>query len=295
MANDKSFSNYKASPILSVVVMSLAFMTTAQADQEVCRDQTTCAVGAASAGAAAATTVYSIKKFNEALAIERNGTIYLQNFGKEPQPFDSSLAERVTKEISEGDRVTIRYELNEFASRKHHISRLTKEAEQLNRQILTHKAESHPPSLRSGTARGALRASTYSAILSHQAEAEALQRELDRKLNEIERIKSGGEIKPVVINETFDPKKQSLNSWLNSKADQGHRIVYLKKVSAATIAAAAKVRQLGKAGIAGAALATGALVGAMVENAQDTELEDGEKQESEADQPTQFHRPPSTK
>lgn len=295
MSADKFFSNYKPSPIFSVVVMSLAFMSTGQAEQEICRDQTSCTVGLASAGAGAATTVYSIKKFNEALAIEKSGTIYLYNFGKEPQPFDSRLAERATKEISDGDRVTIRYELNESASRQHHISRLTKEAEDLNRRILVHRAESHPPSLRSGAARGALRASTHATIIGHQREADVLQKELDSKLQEIDRIKSGGQIKPVVINETFDPKKQSLYAWLNNKADQGHRIVYLKKVSAATIAAAAKVRQLGKVGIAGAALATGALVGAMVENAQDPSSEELDKEEDETDQPTQYSRPGETK
>lgn len=103
-----------------VEAQTLLDRATSNYDKVDCKQNTDCKTTAGAAVASGASTIYSIKKFKQATAIEKANTAVLGEWTGGTQP-DSFRTQSLVGSVADGDKVVVQYQLSFQENRQYHI------------------------------------------------------------------------------------------------------------------------------------------------------------------------------
>lgn len=209
------------------------------------------------AAATSASTVYSIKKWKWAKAIEEKNTKVIIDFGNEPKVIDDSVVNRATSQIGDTDIMTVKYQLSEGESR-------AKTIESLEKRISEMTAKSAPAD------------------------------QITKLQDELAAVKSGKPIDPILEIARIDTSKASLREFLTLQNERGAKLVSLNSVPKKFSIEFSKFRGKVAAGVAATGVLV--VSGIYVYSLFDVQSIDPGPRRNLGVQPWDYNRPrPSTK
>lgn len=96
---------------------------------------TRCVTAGASAGAAAISSIFAMKKYSQANSIAQQYSMRIFDGGNTDMTTNRELVSRAASNVREGDRVTITYQLSEAENRAHHIELMESNARTANANV----------------------------------------------------------------------------------------------------------------------------------------------------------------
>jgi hypothetical protein len=263
------------------------------------------ASGAVTAGG----TIYAIKRFREAESVIKRNTLVMYDHQTNPPLIsEGQFDRRVHGWLTEGDSVTVDYELSEPESRKWwiaHYERKEKEAiaeardlrakksQQVSdtRMVMTTETDAEGNTKTGWTTETYWRDRTYSEKQALEDQALDEEKNARKYAQEAKEIKGGKKVQLVRLDESFDTSKDGggpdkVKEFLTKEANRGSKLVKASKLPVQYVKWVKNIRWHGGAGIGAALLGIGGAGAGLYYDSKKRE----EERTQRYYQPTQYKR-----